>query len=94
MSEELRGTSATQHTVASKAVAENIEHVQKTLARSSSVIVKYACHIREVGLRSIAKAQSRAKQIAKETKQRKALRKAAKVAGGSRCGRKGKKCNR
>jgi hypothetical protein len=94
MSEELLGTSATQHTVASKAVAENIEHVQKTLARSSSVIVKYACHIREAGLRSIAKAQSRAKQIAKETKQRKALRKAAKVAGGSRCGRKGKKCNR
>jgi hypothetical protein len=94
MSEELRSNSATQHTVASKAFAENIEHVQKTLARSSSVIVKYASHIRGVGLRAIAKAQSRAKQIAKETKQRKALRKAAKVAGGSRCGRKGKKCNR
>jgi hypothetical protein len=94
MSEELRSTSATQHTVTSKAFAENIEHVQNTLARSSSAIVKYAYHIREVGLRSIAKAQSRAKQIAKETKQRKALRKVSKVAGGSRCGRKGKKCNR
>jgi hypothetical protein len=94
MSEELRSTSATKHTVASKAFAENIEHVQKTLAHSSSVIAKYACRIRGAGLRAVAKAQSRAKQIAKENKQRKALRKAAKVAGGSRCGRKGKKCNR
>jgi hypothetical protein len=94
MSKELRSTSTTPHTVASQAFTENIERVQKTLARSSSAIVKYADHIREVGLRSIAKAQSRAKQIAKETKQRKALRKAARVAGGSRCGRKGKKCNR
>jgi hypothetical protein len=93
-SQQLRSTSATHHIVASKAFAANIEHAQKTLARSSSVIVKYACHIREVGLRAIATAQSRAKQIAKETKQRKALRKAAKVAGSSRCGRKGKKCNR
>jgi hypothetical protein len=97
VSEELRTTSARHHLFASKALTENIELVQRTLAESSTAIMKQASHFGEVSLRAVAKAQTRAKQIAKEKKQRKQLRKAAKAAkaaAGSRCGRKGKKCNR
>jgi hypothetical protein len=97
MSEELRTASARHHLFASKALTENIELVQRTLVESSTAIMKQASHLGEASLRALAKAQARAKQIAKEKKQRKYLpkaAKAAKAAAGSRCGRKGKKCNR
>jgi hypothetical protein len=94
MSEELRTTSVKHRIVASKALTENVELVQKTLAESSNAIVTHARRLGEVSFKAVAKAQTRAKQIAKERKQRKHMRKAAKAAAGGRCGRKGKKCNR
>jgi hypothetical protein len=97
VSEELRLTSTKHRLIASKALAENIELVQKTLAESSSHFLEHANYLREVSLKALAKAQARAKQIAREKRQRKHLRKsakAAKAAISSRCGQKGKKCNR
>jgi hypothetical protein len=95
-SEELRLSSTKHRLIASKALNEKIELVQKTLAESSSYVLGHANYLREVSQKAVAKAQARAKQIARG-KQRKHLRKAAKEAKAaisSRCGRKGKKCNR
>ena len=94
MSEQLRRTSAKQHVVASKMWADNIELVQNSVAESSGAIAGHVHLLREVSVKAIAKAQARAKQIAREWRQRKNLRKTAKEAARSRCGRKGKKCNR
>lgn len=94
MSEGLRTISTRHGLDASRAFTGHIELVQKTLVESSIAVKRQVSHLREVSLKAIAKAQTRAKQIAKERKQRKHLRKAAKTTAGSRCGRKGKKCNR
>ena len=93
-SEQLLSTSARQQVVASKALARNTELLQRVFADSTSAVLENAHHLREASLKAIAQAQARAKQIARESRQKKNLRKARKAAGSSRCGRKGKKCSR
>ena len=94
ISEQLQSISAKHHVVASEALAENIELVQKSFVESSSLIAGHVLRLREVSVKAIAKAQARAKQIARESRQRRSLRKAPKSTTSSRCGRRGKKCNR